>query len=83
MKKCVELPKKKEEWQTTNIYFHGNLDLQCDITNIENEVSVSQSCIYDYFKLINDSNNPDYTWNFLSRESNHLSRRQLKKALKV
>ena len=48
-----------------------------------NEACMFQSFIYDYIKLIANSNNPDYTWNSLSRESNHLSRRQLKKVPKI
>ena len=38
--------------------------------------------IYDYFKLIDNSKDPEYTWNSLSTEYNHLSRRQLKRILK-
>ena len=34
------------------MYFHANLDLHSNITNIENEVRVLQSFIYDYFKLM-------------------------------
>ena len=64
------------------MYFHANLDLHSNITNIENEVRVLQSFIYDYFKLIVNSKNPYHTWNSLSTEYNHLSRHQLKMILK-
>ena len=48
-----------------------------------NEARMFQSFIYDYIKLTDNSNNPDYTCNSLSRECNHLSRRELKKVLKI
>ena len=64
------------------MYFHANLDLHSDITDIENEVCMFQSCIYDYFKLIDESKDPDHTRNSLFTYYNHLSRRQLKKILK-
>ena len=38
VKEGIRLPSTKEEWETANMYIHANLDLQSDITNIENEV---------------------------------------------
>ena len=64
------------------MYFHANLDLRSNITNIENEVRVLQSCTHDYVKLIGNTKDPDYTCNSLSTEYHHLSRRQLKMILK-
>ena len=52
------------------MYFHADLDLHSNITDIENEVRVFQSCIYDYFKLIDSSKDPEYTSNSLSTEYN-------------
>ena len=49
---------------------------------MENEVCVFQSCIYDYFKLIEKSKGPNHTRNSLFTEYNHLSWRQLKKIWK-
>ena len=55
------------------MYFHANLDLHNDITDIENEVCVFQSSIFNYFKVIDKSKDPDHTnaiiyldvnWNF-------------------
>ena len=43
---------------------------------------VFQSCIYDYFKYIDNSKDPEYTRNSLYAEYDHISRRQLKKFLK-
>ena len=62
--------------------FNANLDLHSNITKFENNVRVFQSCIYDYFSLIDNNEDPDWTWNSLSTEYNHLSRRQLKRFLK-
>ena len=59
------------------MYFHANLDLHNDITDIENEVCVFQSSIFNYFKVIDKSKDPDHTRNSLFSECNHLSRRQL------
>ena len=63
------------------MYFHASLDLHNDITDIENEGCVFHSCIYDYFKVIEKSKDPDHTRNSLFSEYNHLSWRQLKKIL--
>ena len=41
-----------------------------------------QPCIYDYFKLIDKSKDPDHTRNSIFSEYNHLSQRQLKNFLK-
>ena len=60
------------------MYFHANLDLHSEITDIENEVCVFQSCFYNYFK-IDKSKDLDRSRNYLFSEYNHLSRRQLKK----
>lgn len=64
------------------MFFNANLDLHSNITKFENNVRVFQSCIYDYFSLIDNNKDPDWTWNSLSTEYNHLSRRQLKRFLK-
>ena len=45
------------------MYLHANLVLLSVITDIENEVCVFESCIYDYFKLIEKSKDPDHTRN--------------------
>ena len=74
----MNLPTRKEEWETANMYFHANLDLHSEITDIENEVCVFQSCFYNYFK-IDKSKDLDRSRNYLFSEYNHLSRRQLKK----
>ena len=63
------------------MYLHANLVLLSVITDIENEVCVFESCIYDYFKLIEKSKDPDHTGNSLFTEYNHPSRHQLKKIL--
>ena len=81
VKEGIKLPTIKEEWQTANMFFNANLDLQSNITKFENNVRVFQSCIYDYFSLIDNNKDPDWTWNSLSTEYNHLSRRQLKRFL--
>ena len=68
------------------MYLHANLVLLSVITDIENEVCVFESCIYDYFKLIEKSKDPDHTRNSLFTGYNNLSGRQLKlfrKSLKV
>lgn len=65
------------------MYFNANLDLHSNITKFENKVRMIQSCIYDYFRLIDNNKDPDWTWNSLSTEYNHLSRRQRKTFLKV
>ena len=77
VKDGIKLPTKNEEWEIANMYFHAILDLHSDIKAIENEVCLFQSCIYDYFKVIEKSEDPDHTMNFLFTECNHLSRRQL------
>lgn len=64
------------------MFFNANLDLHSNITKFENNVRVFQSYIYDYFSLIDNNKDPDWTWNSLSTEYNHLSRRQLKRFLK-
>ena len=56
--------------------------IHSNITDIENEVCVFQSCIYDYFKINDKSKDPDHTRNSLFSEYNDLSRRQLKNFLK-
>ena len=56
--------------------------IHSNITDIENEVCVFQSCIYDYFKINDKSKDPDHTRNSLFSEYNDLSRRQLKIFLK-
>ena len=81
VKEGIRLPSIKEEWETANMYFNANLDLQSDITKIENEVLAFQFCIYNYFKLIDKNKDPDYIQNSLFTEYNHLSRRKLKKIL--
>ena len=60
------------------MYLHANLVLLSVITDIENEVCVFESCIYDYFKLIEKSKDPDHTRNSFYW-INHLFRRQPKK----
>ena len=68
------------------MYFQANLDLHSEISDIGNKVGVFQSCIYDYFKLIEKSKDPDHTRNSLFTGYNNLSGRQLKlfrKSLKV
>ena len=82
VKHGLKLLNTKEEWQKPNMYFHANLDLHSHITNIENKVCVFQSCVYDYFKLIEKIKHPDHTKNSLFTEYNHLSGRQ-QKYLKV
>ena len=85
VKDGIKLPSKREEWETANIYFHANLDVHSNITDTENEVCVFQSCVYDYFKVIEKSKDPDDTRNSLCplilelTEYNHLSQVQLKK----
>ena len=49
------------------MYLHANLVLLSVITDIENEVCVFESCIYDYFKLIEKSKDPDHTRNSFYR----------------
>ena len=78
----MNLPTRKEEWETANMYFHANLDLHSEITDIENEVCVFQSCFYNYFK-IDKSKDLDRSRNYLFSEYNHLSRCQLKKKKKI
>ena len=51
MKEDTKLLTIKKEWQTANMYFHANVDIHRDITNIKNKLRVFQSCTYDYFKL--------------------------------
>ena len=77
----MNLPTRKEEWETANMYFHANLDLHSEITDIENEVCVFQSCFYNYFK-IDKSKDLDRSRNYPFSEYNHLSGRQLKKKKK-
>ena len=45
------------------MYLHANLVLLSDITDIENEICVFESCINDYFKLIEKSKDADHTRN--------------------
>ena len=73
VKDAIKLPTTKEEWETANMYFHANLDLHSDITDNKNNVLMFQSCIYDYFRLIEKSKDPDHTRNSLFTEYNHLS----------
>ena len=40
----IKPPTTKEEWETVNMCFHTKSDLHSDITDIENEVCVFQSC---------------------------------------
>ena len=73
VKDAIKLPTTKEECETANVYFHANLDLHSDIIDNKNEVLMFQSCIYDYFRLIEKSKNPDHTRNSLFTEYNNLS----------
>ena len=72
MKEDTKLLTTKKEWQTANMYFHANVDIHRDITNIKNKLRVFQSCTYDYFKLTDNYIIYNSTRNSLSAEYNHL-----------
>ena len=72
MKEDTKLLTTKKEWQTANMYFHANVNIHRDITNIKHKLRVFQFCTYDYFKLIDNYIIYNSTRNSLSTEYNHL-----------
>ena len=58
IKKGVILPNSERDWESTNEFFRSNLHHNNEILDIDNEINLMQSTIYNYFSehhgVVND-----------------------------
>ena len=58
IKKGVILPNTEQDWESANEFFRSNLHHNNEILDIDNEINLMQSTIYNYFSehhgVVND-----------------------------